>query len=282
MMLKAGIFALPHSAMWLGLWLTVSTALMSGCAQQEPSVSTGPVSQPAEAAPSQATAPRENPPAEEPQQVAPAKETPEPIVKAAETEAPLEKPEPIAQAADSGPQGRTAFYRADASPAEIPPVVLTKGHAVLCRVKVGDQMPEFELPAVDRDGESTRLRELIGTKATVVVFWKSDRRMALEQLADLGPDVVRPFGEQGVTVVGIAVDESPDSAQATLREAGATFANLLDSDGRAFSQVGSEKLPRTYLLDPQAKILWFDIEYSLATRRELHQALRAMVGDKPD
>jgi hypothetical protein len=32
-----------------------------------------------------------------------------------------------------------------------------------------------------------------------------------------------------------------------------------------------------YLLDPQGKVLWFDIDYSLATRRELNQALRAVV-----
>ena len=64
--------------------------------------------------------------------------------------------------------------------------------------------------------------------------------------------------------------------QAALEKAGANFPNLLDADGKAFAQVGSERLPRTYLLDPQGKILWFDIEYSLATRRELHQALRAV------
>jgi peroxiredoxin len=94
----------------------------------------------------------------------------------------------------------------------------------------------------------------------------------------MGPDVVGPFGGAGVAVVGIAVGESPDSAQATLQRAKAEYPNLLDADGKAFDQVGSEKLPRTYLLDSQGKIVWFDIEYSLSTRRELHQALRAIVG----
>ena len=36
------------------------------------------------------------------------------------------------------------------------------------------------------------------------------------------------------------------------------FPNLLDADGKAFAQVGSEKLPRTFVLDPSGKILWFD------------------------
>jgi hypothetical protein len=33
-------------------------------------------------------------------------------------------------------------------------------------------------------------------------------------------------------------------------------------------------LPRTYLLDSSGKILWFDLEYSRSTRRELNQAIR--------
>jgi peroxiredoxin len=156
--------------------------------------------------------------------------------------------------------------------------VLSKGHEAFCRVKVGGLMPAIELSQIGGGAERKKLSDLFGEKATVVVYWKGDRRMAIEQLADLGPDVVRPFGDKGVAVVGIAVNESAASAQATLQKTGATFPNLLDADRKAFAQVGSEKLPRTYLVDPQGKILWFDIEYSHATRRELHQALRAVTG----
>jgi peroxiredoxin len=203
---------------------------------------------------------------------------------------PVEQPqEPIAQAETpkvdegvevaevAGPQRRSVFYRADVAPAEIPAVALSKGHEALCKVKVGDTMLEISLPQLG--GEPAKLATLLGEKATVVVFWNSDRRMAREQLADLGPDVVEPFGKAGVAVVGIVVGESESDAQAALKAAEISFANLLDADGKAFAQVGSEKLPRTYLLDPQGKILWFDIEYSLGTRRELHQALRAVAGE---
>jgi hypothetical protein len=106
--------------------------------------------------------------------------------------------------------------------------------------------------------------------------------MTDQLLLDLGPDVIEPFGGAGVAVVGVAVGEMAANAQTALERADAAFPNLLDSDGSAFNQVGSEKLPRVYLLDPQGKILWFDIEYSLATRRELHQALRAVTADQPE
>jgi peroxiredoxin len=199
----------------------------------------------------------------------------------AEPAGPQQNPaEQVARDEDDGREYRTVFYRADAKqPPSMPTVLLSEGHQALCRVKVGDTMPPMELEQLG--GDRRRLAELAGKKATVVVFWKSDRRMSHDQLADLGPDVIEPFGGEGVAVVGIAVGESPENVQAALERAGAEFPTLLDADGKAFAQVGSEKLPRTYLLDPQGKILWFDIEYSLSTRRELHQALRALLGEKP-
>jgi thioredoxin-dependent peroxiredoxin len=186
--------------------------------------------------------------------------------------------DPVAGA--DAPKPHRSFYRpsgeAAREPATIPPVLLTDAHQALCLIGVGDKMPALELPQVG--GRRTELADLYGKTATVVVFWKSDRRMALTELADLGPDVVEPFQNAGVTVVGIAVGESANSARSVLRQAGARFPNLLDADGAAFAKVGSEKLPRTYLLDPSGKVLWFDIEYSQATRRELAQSLEAVVG----
>jgi peroxiredoxin len=154
-------------------------------------------------------------------------------------------------------------------------VLLTKQHEALCRVKVGDTLPEIELPKVS--GGSAKLAALYGKAATVVVFWKGDRQMALDELADLGPDVVEEFGSRGVAVVGVAVNEQPADASSTIQETAANFPQLLDADGKAFDKVGSERLPWTLVLDSDGKIVWLDLEYSLATRRELQQALLATV-----
>jgi peroxiredoxin len=167
-----------------------------------------------------------------------------------------------------------AMIVSNAACGQVPKVTMSKGHGALCKVKVGDTMPEMTLPPLT-GGAPVKLSSLFGKKATVVVFWSPDRRMAHEQLADLGPDVVTPFSESGVAVVGIGVGASAAMFKAAKRE----FPNLLDADGKAFAQVGSQKLPRTYLLDAEGKIIWFDIEYSMATRRELRQALRAVVGE---
>jgi peroxiredoxin len=228
---------------------------------------------------------RADPPAATPAAVEIVVETPSEVAPAQVNESPATPPvtepqqEPLGQVAGDDEEGReyrTVFYRADArQPATVPPVALSDSHRALCRVLVDDVMPSIELEQLG--GGRRRLAELAGKTATVVVIWKSDRRMALQQLVDIRRDVLEPFSEAGVAVAGIAVEESPEEVKAVLERSGADFPTLLDADGKAFAQVGSEKLPRTYLLDPQGKILWFDIEYSLSTRRELHQALRAVV-----
>ena len=161
-------------------------------------------------------------------------------------------------------------------PDGVPPVILTKQHANLCRVKVGDSLPAIELPTAT-GGKKTKLADLYGKAATVVVFWAGDREMSHLEMADLADDVIGPFGPKGVAVVGVAVKEKPDQVAAALKEIGKDVPMLVDDKGSAFAQVGSRRLPRTFLLDSHGKIIWFDIEYSHATRRELQQALAATV-----
>ena len=158
-------------------------------------------------------------------------------------------------------------------------VKLSEVHAKLCAVKVGDTMPEIKLP--DLSGNPTQLASLYGEKLTVVVFWSGNVAPAREELADLGPDVAVPHSGQGLKVVGIAVGETAESAQGRLEDAEAMYPNLIDTEGLAFSKVGTEKLPRTFLLDAQGKILWFDIEYSRSTRRELRDGIAFTLGESP-
>ena len=257
---------MPHTIKTIASWKLVTVMfVVSGCTPSEPQPPAPKAVPDAPAKPQAAT-----------QQEKVAEGGPELVPP---TDAPQE-PTALSKIEDNEPQGRTAFYRAGSGPAAIPPVVLSKGHEALCRVKVGDAMPEIVLSRIGARGNRVNLAELSGEKATVVVFWTANRRMAREQLADLRPDVIAPFGDEGVAVVGIAVEESPESAESALRQAKADFPNLLDRDGEAFAKIGSDRLPRTFLLDPQGKILWFDIEYSHATRRELHESLRAVVGEQ--
>ena len=156
----------------------------------------------------------------------------------------------------------------------IPPVLLTAGHAKLCSVKVGEAFPALKLPLMG--GQMIELKTLRGKQATVVLFWHPDRWMARTALIDMQRDIANQFDAKQVAVVGIAVRQAAGSVQAALNQAQATFPQLIDSDGKAFATVGTAALPRLYVLDPAGKIVWFDIEYSEGTRRELWQTLGVM------
>jgi peroxiredoxin len=156
----------------------------------------------------------------------------------------------------------------------IPPVWLSRMHANWCVSKVGEPFPTTELPSLG--GALTKLSTLYGKQAAVVLFWTSDRWMSRMALEDLVHGVVAVYEPEQVAVVGIAVGQSTGAARKLLGEAKAEFPQLLDADGSALADVGSVALPRLYVLDPAGKIVWFDIEYSESTRRELEQTLSVL------
>jgi hypothetical protein len=67
--------------------------------------------------------------------------------------------------------------------------------------------------------------------------------------------------------------------EAQIQKVDAKFDNLLDSNGALFAKVATENIPRTYLLDSQGKILWFDWEYSRSTRRDLERGIKFVLGE---
>lgn len=199
-----------------------------------------------------------------------APDTAAPVADAVDPPAPVKHDPLVAQTAQL-----EAMEEPAAPQATVPEVLLTEQHESLVHARVGDTLPAIELPKVG--GGQAKLADLYGSAATVVAFWKGDRQMSQNELADLGPDVVEQFGARGVAVVGIAVEETASGARSALQKAKAGFPNLLDDKGQAFAKVGAERLPWTLVLDANGKIIWFDLEYSHATRRELRQALLATV-----
>lgn len=175
-----------------------------------------------------------------------------------------------ASAATGGPQSRTAAKPVVSEYAKnVPPVLLSAGHAKLCKVNVGDAFPAIELPQLS--GGKATLESLAGARATIVAFWTADQWMSRSALRDLAR-----AGGEGVAIVGVAEGGDAAAAQRTVAEAGAKFPQLSDPDGAALAQVGETALPRVYVLDSQRRVAWFDIEYSEATRRELLQTLAAL------
>ncbi len=181
--------------------------------------------------------------------------------------------------AESNPENSAApdDVMGQIDPAELvlPKVLLSNGQAATCLVKVGDPMPPITLP--DLAGKQQSLAQLLGENLTVVVFWRGDNPYSVAELADLESDVVKRFGSRGVRVVAINEHDEPDQVREAAHKLGLKFPVLLDTDGHALAEVATRKLPRTYLLDASGKIVWFDMDYSRSTWRELRQAIQFLL-----
>jgi peroxiredoxin len=160
----------------------------------------------------------------------------------------------------------------DTADLTMPEVKLSEHHAAMCVVNVGDKFPEMKL--ADLSGQPQTLADLQGEKLTLIVFWNGSEPTALEQLADLVKYHHPRFGDQGLAIVAVNTGDPPQLAAELAKEAGAKFPVLVDSDGAAFKQVATARLPRSYLLDANGQVLWFDLEYSATTRRDMVQAIR--------
>jgi peroxiredoxin len=165
-------------------------------------------------------------------------------------------------------------------PPTIPEVKLTESLAATNRLGVGDPLPDAELP--DLDGQKHTLAELFGEKLTVVVFWQADDPYSTLELEDLQAEFVEGAGAKGVRVVAVNVGDQPEKVRQAVADFEPSYPILLDTDGSYFAQIATERLPRTYLLDPTGKILWFDLEYSSTTRRHLEQAVEAALLEKSE
>ncbi len=160
-----------------------------------------------------------------------------------------------------------------------PEVLMTKRDADTCLVKTGEAFPDGQLS--DLDGQEHSLKELFGEKLTVVVFWANENRLGREQIQRLQAETVLPFENAGVSVIAINMSDPPEQIGDLLPAEGEIgFTVLLDTDAALFSKVATGRHPRTYLLDAEGKILWFDIEYSRSTARDLANAIHVCLGSR--
>jgi peroxiredoxin len=151
-----------------------------------------------------------------------------------------------------------------------PLVAMSQEHQDTCLVFIDDRMPPMTLP--DADGKGHALLDSLGEKLTVVIFWAAENPYALDQFEEMGRELM-PLADQGVQIVAIHVGPEPDDYAQLAEKYGAGAVCLFDTDESYFRKVAKARLPRTYVLDAQGKIIWLDIEYSRTTRHDLRNAL---------
>jgi len=126
--------------------------------------------------------------------------------------------------------------------------LLSKGSA---RIEVGDPVPDRELPALPGPGQGS-LAEQRG-KWVLVNLWASWCGPCREE-APVLERFHRRQRQEGVTVVGINVQDNRDDALAFLRSHPTTFPQLRSVGEERSDAFGSTGVPENFLVDPRGRL----------------------------
>ncbi|MBI4465610.1 MAG: TlpA family protein disulfide reductase [Acidobacteria bacterium] len=116
---------------------------------------------------------------------------------------------------------------------------------------LGDQVPEFTLR--DADGQVVVLADFRG-KIAVVNFWATWCPPCIEEMPSLNR-LAEQYADKGVEVVAISVDEDPDAYREFLAKNEIKFLTLRDPSRRISEQYGTYKLPESYIVSRDGRLL---------------------------
>jgi peroxiredoxin len=149
------------------------------------------------------------------------------------------------------------------------------------RLAVGDELTDFRLPSLA--GETVRLSQALGTKATVVVFWATWSPRSAEALADL-QQLYAQYAPAGLGVIAVNVDGEgassarPETVATAVGRAGVAYAVVIDEDLEAFRELGVVAVPSIVLTDASRRIVALVDGYAPATRRDFRERVLEIVG----
>lgn len=120
-------------------------------------------------------------------------------------------------------------------------------------LRAGDPMPDFTLS--DLNGNPARFSSLAG-RVVVLNFWATWCPPCRREMPLLD-DIQKEYGPRGLTIVGIDLEESPETVGRYVESVGVTYPIWLDDPARAgtdrtrdlYTRVGGVGLPTTLFVD---------------------------------
>jgi len=118
-------------------------------------------------------------------------------------------------------------------------------------VQVDDSAPNFSITA---DNGRTITRAEFGGKLLVLNFWASYCQPCIEELPSLD-QFQRDLANQGVVVLGVSIDKDPKAYKRFLEKYNVSFLTARDPDNKINAEYGTFKIPETYLINRDGKVV---------------------------
>jgi cytochrome c biogenesis protein CcmG/thiol:disulfide interchange protein DsbE len=118
-------------------------------------------------------------------------------------------------------------------------------------VQPGDSAPDFSITA---DSGRTITRGEFGGKLLVLNFWASYCVPCIQELPSLD-QFQRELAAQGVVVLGVSIDKDPKAYKQFLEKYNVSFLTARDPDNTINSKYGTFKIPETYLINRDGKVV---------------------------
>lgn len=117
----------------------------------------------------------------------------------------------------------------------------------------GDTPPDFALPTISGDGtETVKLSDLKG-RVVLVNFWASWCGPCVSELPAMERLYTR-LKDRGLVIIGVGVDDQPESLVEFQRKFGLTFPLLVDESGEVKTRYKLSGVPETFIVDREGKL----------------------------
>ena len=153
--------------------------------------------------------------------------------------------------------------------------------AAFKRTAVGEPVKDFTLQRLD--GQPLHLREVLGDRATLVVFWAVWSPRSAEALADF-QELYEKYAAEGLQVIGVNVEHqewepgAEGEIQAFLDALGITFPVVVDRTLEVFNAYGVIAVPSIVLADGSGRIVALLEGYAYTTRFDFRDRVLELLG----
>ena len=138
-------------------------------------------------------------------------------------------------------------------------------------VDVGQKAPDFKV--VTESGK-TITTQSFGGKLLVLNFWATWCPPCIDETPSLN-EMAKQLAPQGVVVVGVSVDRNANSYKAFVQRMKIGFETSRDPESLISSSFGTYKIPETYVITPDGKVVEKFISNRDWTSAEVMSALRS-------